>query len=77
MVSLLASLTFFLSPHNQICLGYRQTSTLNSQTRHWNSGLLGSKGGGRFLVVSRVESIRLTGSDLVSVTSASGSWPFP
>lgn len=65
-----------LSPHNQICLGSKQASTLNSQRRHWNSGLLGSKGEGLGGVRGGVL-LSLTGSDLVSVTSASGSWPFP
>lgn len=46
MVSLVASVFFSLSPHNQICLGYQQTSTMNSQIRHWNSDSWVPKGVG-------------------------------
>lgn len=44
----------------------------------WTFGFWGGVWGGRPAErVSEVESGSLTGSDLVSVTSASGSWPFP
>lgn len=46
-ILLMVSLPFsLLSPHNQICLGYRQASSiLNSQKKHWNSELVFQRGG--------------------------------